>query len=171
MFQVVISFATAQEAANFLLSTASGVTGHGTAAGMSPSPPTPNSTMISPSSPQPGNAPPPGGPPPSAPPAAVASPPPMAAPPAPPTSAPPPAPPPAPAAAPANGLQGEVLTAMQNWSKAGHKAAGIKRVLTKAGIASVSAQTPSATLEWLKWAFSPQPDGSYLTPEYIESLQ
>jgi hypothetical protein len=127
------------------------------------------------------NAPPAMPPAPASPPAA-ASPPPMAPPsaipasapsmpPQPAPAAPPPAPPPAPAAAPANGLQGEVLTAMQNWSKAGHKAAGIKRVLTKAGIASVSAQTPSATLEWLKWAFSPQPDGSYLTPEYIESLQ
>lgn len=121
-----------------------------------------------PTSPSPPAAPPPG-PPPSAPPAPAASPPPMAAPPAPPPSAPPPAPPPAPAPA-ANGLHGEVLALMQNWSKAGHKAAGIKRVFARAGIPSVSAQTPDATLEWLKWAFSPLPDGSFMTPEYIESV-
>lgn len=159
---ITLEFGSLAEASSFLSSTGSGgATG---------------STTISPSSPPPppGNAPaaPPPGPPASAPPAPAASPPPMAAPPAPPTSAPPPAPPPAPAAAPMGGLQGEVLQAMQTWSKAGHKAAGIKRVLTKAGIASVSAQTPPATLEWLKWAFTTQDgSGQYLTPEYIESVQ
>lgn len=170
---ITLEFGTPQEAANFLLSTASGNGTPATGIGPASAPPTPISTMISPSNAAPTG---PGptiqaGPPPTAPPAPAGAPPPMAPPnAAPPLSAPPPAPPPAPASPPAGGLQSEVLQGMQAWSKAGHKAAGIKRVLTKAGIASVSAQTPEATLAWLKWAFSPQPDGSFLTPEYLEAL-
>lgn len=70
---------------------------------------------------------------------------------------------------PSGGLQGEVLQLMQNWGKQGHKAAGIKRVLNKINVSGVGAATPEQ-LAWLKWAFSPQADGSYNTPEYIESL-
>lgn len=182
MPKVTISyeFSSEEEARNFFDLSSGGA--HGTTARAAPSNPTgapapipPQGNVASLSSPPPGGVsvgpPPPGVGGPPTPPPPAASPPPTAPPPAAPPpapSAPPPAPPPAPA--PSGGLKAEVLAAMQNWSKAGHKAAGIKRVLTKAGIASVSDQTPPATLEWLKWAFAPQPDGSFLTPEYIESL-
>lgn len=173
---ITLEFATPQEAAAFLLSYASGGGAQGTGTGPGGQPSTANLTTTSPSSPPPpGNAPvrppvPAGSPPPPAGPSAPpASAPPTAPPPGPAASAPPPPAAPPPAAAAAQGLHGEVLQAMQNWSKAGHKAAGIKRVLARAGISSVAASTPEQTLAWLKWAFSPQPDGTFLTPEYLEA--
>lgn len=110
-----------------------------------------------------------GGPPPSAPPTSAPAAPSAPAPAAPAAPAPPAPPAPA-AAAPASTLHTETLNAMQAYGKSPHKAAGIKRILAKVGMTKIEPTTPPETLTWLKSVFSQQADGSFFTPEYVESL-